>query len=348
MLENFEPNLIPNNKKGTPTDFDTIIKKNGGYSKYVALYKKDGCRLGIHKEIKTRSLKAPKSELVLERFKRLTEICVKENIFIEGEFYMHGLKFNQIFSFFSNTNVESPKYRERLEKMLAKGTGSFIKKYETTDIDALTTFHAGLRFWLFDGIVLDRPELTGWLDRMRVIVRRLEKYDISDILELPEYLAFSNFEELQALYDNALHDGWEGLVIVKKDHVYKYGRNSLKQGTLLKMKDDAREFDGIILGVEEGTRIKDGVERGQNELGRSTTSQKKGDREPNGKAKGFIIQYEDKGTFTVGLKGFDDEAKRELLENADKYIGQHFKYTAMAPTKDFPRHAYFDCWRDDK
>ena len=37
-----------------------------------------------------------------------------------------------------------------------------------------------------------------------------------------------------------------------------------------------------------------------------------------------------------------------LLENKYKYIGKHFKYHAMAPVKDFPRHAYFDTWRDEK
>ena len=85
-----------------------------------------------------------------------------------------------------------------------------------------------------------------------------------------------------------------------------------------------------------------------NSLGRSTTSQKKEDRKKNGKAKGFLIKYEGIGSFLVGLRGFNDDAKKELLKNKTKYIGMHFKYKAMKPVKDFPRHAFFDCWRDEK
>ena len=113
------------------------------------------------------------------------------------------------------------------------------------------------------------------------------------------------------------------------------------------MKDDANEYDGVIVDILEGTQIKEGVERSINELGRSTTSKKKDDRESSGMAKGFLIHYEGK-EFTVGLKGFDNEAKKEMLQNKDKYVGRHFKYSAMAPVKDLPRHAYFKCWRDEK
>lgn len=169
-----------------------------------------------------------------------------------------------------------------------------------------------------------------------------------DTIEYPIIEEMTSIEELDALYDEALDLEFEGLVITHKDHEYKYGRNSLKQGTLLKLKDDSKEYDGIIIDIEEGTQIKEGIERSKNELGRSVTSQKKEDREPNGKAKGFVVQFEDKGTFTVSLRGFDDLAKTYLLTNKEDYIGRHFKYTAMKPVKDFPRHAYFDCWRDEK
>ena len=74
----------------------------------------------------------------------------------------------------------------------------------------------------------------------------------------------------------------------------------------------------------------------------------KEDRELSGLAKGFLVEFEDKGTFLVGLNGFDNEDKRELLLNKESYIGKHFKYTGMKPVKDFPRHAFFKGWRDGK
>tara|TARA_R110000851_G_scaffold14323_4_gene48545 strand:- start:4243 stop:4683 length:441 start_codon:yes stop_codon:yes gene_type:complete len=145
-----------------------------------------------------------------------------------------------------------------------------------------------------------------------------------------------------------LEAGWEGLVLTHKDHIYKYGRSTLKSGTIFKMKEDKEEYDGIVLDVEESTIVKEGVEKTVNELGRSKTSKKKGDRLPSGMAKGLVVEFEGKGTFCVGLNGFDHDARKELLENKKDYIGRHFKYTGMQAVKDFPRHAFFDTWRDEK
>lgn len=361
VIKNFKPNLIQNNPKDgsfTREKLLAIISKKGGVKNFWAIFKKDGCRLqlGINqKEPVSRALKAPGSILVSKRFKALNELCLKLNIALDGEFYMHGQKFNAIFRFFSKHDVTDPTYRKRLEKEFKKDPHAFIKEYDGKTIDFLTTFHEGLKFWMFDGIIIDRPDLIRFEDRMKEIYRRLsEAYDDDENQEAFRYLEMPVIEELESedhiedLYLEALTLKFEGLVIVSKDHEYKFGRSSNTIGTIFKLKDDAKEYDGVIIDIEEGTQIKEGVERGVDNLGNSTTSQKKDDREPSGKAKGFVVQFEDKGTFTVGLRGFNDEAKAELLANKDKYIGKHFKYVAMPPVKSFPRHAYFDCWRDEK
>jgi hypothetical protein len=359
-IQGFKPNLVPNNPKDgsfTEQERQALIDKNGGLSGYYAVYKKDGCRmqLGVCDKILTRSLKEPKSELVKQRFAELNQICLDLNIALDGEFYMHGLKFNEIFRFFSKSDVTSEKYKEKFIKEFKKDPEKFIKDYNGRTVQFLTTLHEGLKFWLFDGIIIDRPDLVGYKERMQEIYKRLlnafpgeEIYDKLKYLEIPDLIEFTEEDSIDSLYLEALDFGFEGLIIIHKDHEYKMGRTRLSQGTILKVKDDAQEFDGVILDVEEGTKIKEGVERGKNELGRSTTSKKKGDREPSGKAKGFVVQFKDLGTFTVALRGFNDASKIELLKNKDKYIGRHFKYTAMPPTKDFPRHAFFNCWRDEK
>lgn len=357
ILKNFKPNLIPNNLKSQETDFDKLIKKNGGYGKYIILPKKDGCRLEIMGgKVLSRAMKEPGSKLVIKRFRPFAELCEMINIAVEGEFYMHGQKFNSIFRFFSKSDVTTPEYRNQLEKEQKKNPEKFSNDYDGLEIDFLTTFHEDLKFYLFDGIVLDRPDLIGFEERMVEIMKRLndfsqEKYSLQ-FVDYPELHSPSDLtwdiEALQGIYEFTLNYGFEGLVLIHKDHKYKFGRNSLNEGTLLKMKEDSLEYDGIIIDVLEGTNVKDGVEKTVDNLGYSETSKKKGDRESSGIAKGFLVEFEGKGTFIVGLQGFDNESKKDLLSFKDQYIGKHFKYTGMKPVKDYPRHAFFKCWRDEK
>ena len=358
----FKPNLIPNNPKdGTFTkEMRTdIINKNGGYEKSYAIFKKDGCRLelGLEGGIKTRSLKSPKSIHVLDRFDSLHKLCKKLKIQLGGEFYMHGLKFNEVFRFFSNRDITTDKYKEKLTKQFKKNPKQFAIDYDNRNLKFLTKFHDGLKFWLFDAVITDRPDLVGFEARMQemyerfdaeMLVNEEETIEALSYVILPELGSLSDEANLMKVYEEALNVGFEGLVLIHKDHGYKFGRNTLKQGTIFKLKDDSKEYDGVIVGISEGTRVKAGIPRSINELGRSVTSKKKDDREPSGKAEGFIVEFEDKGTFPVGLTGFDDAAKRDIFLNPDKFIGRHFKYTGMPPLKNYPRHAFFDSWRDEK
>lgn len=353
-MKKFKPNLVPNEPKDgsfSKADRDAIINGNGGIEDYIVFHKKDGCRLefGVEENILTRSLKQPKSELVKARFAKFQQFCLDNNMIVEGEFYMHGLGFNEIFRFFSKSDVTAPDYVEELQKLKDKKPEAFFEKYRGRDIPFLTTFHKDLKFWAFDFIILDRPDLVGFEDRWAEACKRLYPILTEDMyVVMPYRLGVESIEQLDNTFEIVLEDGWEGLILTHKDHEYKFGRSTIKSGTILKLKDDKQEYDGIVLDVEEATMVKEGVEKTVNELGRSKTSKKKDDRLPSGLAKGFVVEFEGLGTFTVGLRGFDNDAKRELLLNKDSYIGRHFKYSGMPPVKDFPRSVYFDCWRDEK
>lgn len=353
-MKKFKPNLVPNEPKDgsfSKEDRDAIINGHGGIEDYIVFHKKDGCRLefGVEENILTRSLKQPGSDLVKERFDAFQKLCLSLNIIVEGEFYMHGLKFNEIFRFFSKSDVTDPGYVAELEKMKEKKPEAFFEKYRGKDIPFLTTFHEDLRFWAFDFIILDRPDLVGFKERWVEAYKRIMPLLSPEMyVVMPTQLPLESIEVLDEMFDIVLDEGWEGLILTHKNHVYKYGRSTIKSGTILKLKDDKQEFDGIVLDVEEATMVKEGVDKTINELGRSKTSKKKDDRLPSGLAKGFVVEFEGLGTFTVGLRGFDNDAKRELLLNKKSYIGRHFKYSGMPPVKDFPRSVYFDCWRDEK
>jgi hypothetical protein len=346
------PDLIPNWPKNQEKDYQKVMDQNGGPTKYVGTYKKDGVRLqlGFAPTTLSRSFKEPQSVLVRERFKEFNDICILENIALDGEFYMHGLKFNEIYRYYANTDVTREEYRLQLEKEFKKNDKKFYKDYNNRTIGFLTHFHEDLKFWLFDGRVIDRPDLVRFEDRMREIINRLSIYFLEDVLVLPTMYRFNNLEHIMDEYESALNNGYEGLVLTHVDHEYKFGRTRLNIGTIIKMKDDAKEYDGQVVDIIEGDKVKEGAERQIDHRGKSHASGLKGDREPSGKAKAILTHFEGLGTFKVSLEGFNDEDKLELLKNKDNYIGRHFTYSGMAPVKDYPRHAFagFNCWRDDK
>ena len=344
----FKPNLIPNNKDNKIDIFQTI-EDNGGVRKYIVTHKKDGCRVEfVDGKCLTRALKPIKSKPFNDIFLPLAKLFNELDLVIEGEFYAHGFKFNEIFRFFSNSDITRQEEIDKLTKLQNKG--KLDKEFPSRSIEWLTTFHDDLKVWIFDGYIKG-SENKGYKERLLEIIDILKPYfiggNLSHYIELPDIIPLKDKESVLKAYGNALNDGWEGLVFTHKQHIYKNGRTTLKQGTLLKMKDDRNEYDGVVLDVEEGTKIKEGIEKTTNELGNSKTSQFKDDREPSGMAKGFVVEYNG-NIFTVSLKGFDNEAKKELLNKKANYIGRHFKYEGMKPTKAFPRHAYFSCWRDDK
>jgi hypothetical protein len=355
-MKNFKPNLIPNNPKDESFDMDKAIMKNGGYENYIATLKKDGVRVQLLEgQVLSRALKVPGSSLVVERFEPIAKAFQKLGICADAEFYMHGQKFNSIFRFFSKSDVTSEKYHIELVKAFQKDRVKFYKDYDGLSIDFLTKFHKELQIHIFDGFLVDSPEIQGYEERMNEIKRRILQseffIDPSFCFQIPHKV--SNKEELDQFYFDALNAGYEGLVLTHKDHKYKFGRNTLSEGTILKLKNDAIEYDAVVIDVQEATSIKEGVETTTNELGRSVTSKKKADRESSGIAKGFIVSYcKDDGTclgtFTVCLRGFNNEERKEMFKNRASFIGKHFVYTGMAPVKDFPRHAYFSHWRDEK
>ena len=358
MIEFKKPNLIPNNGKemGNEAVYEYLANSDSNLVDYYIFPKKDGCRMeGTMEGNKTRSMKPINSELVNERFDFITTLANNIGCVIEGEFYAHGMKFNEIFRFFSNTDVTRFSVKKKLEKEFVISPEQFSKDHNGRSVEWLTKFHSDLKFWIFDVYFPEQPNLT-YEDRMVLFGSLLESYlnenksidnQFERYIDISDRIKAKDVDDLKIKYQAALDDGYEGLVLQHKDHIYKQGRNTIKEGHLLKLKDDLCEYDGVVIEVVESTVVKDGVEKTINEVGRSVTSKKKDDREASGMAKGLVTKYNGT-THTVSLNGFTDEQKRELWVNRHLYVGRHFKYTGMPPVKDAPRSAFFDCWRDEK
>ena len=156
----------------------------------------------------------------------------------------------------------------------------------------------------------------------------------------------NNKEEVEAYFEEALENGFEGLILRNPDGRYKFGRATVKENLIFKVKSFVT-FDAKIIGVIQATEVREGAEKKTDELGRSVTSKKKDDRVLIEKAAAFVVLYEDKPLkVTIAMT---DEEKIEVWKNRSKYIGRYVEYKGMlVGAKDLPRHPNTIRMRSDK
>jgi hypothetical protein len=283
---------------------------------------------------------------------------LKDNCIIEAEFYSPEMNFAEIMHFFRSEDVTSAKNVTKYKKLWEKTKEGTLPGWEFPGRDWawLTTWHDSLKFYAFSFIDLDNDDYT-FERRYSALKGAFRSYSEkmdglrNDLVVIPQE-SFETLDELYQAYDQAIVSGTEGLVIVRKDTLYKTGRYSLNANTAFKLKDDDHIWDGQILAVEEGTVAREGSEKTVNELGRSRTSQLQEDRVPSGVAKGFLVVMDDGQTLTVSLNGYNQEEKKDLFANPAGYIGKWIRFKGMLPVKEggLPRHARFTRGniRDDK
>lgn len=145
---------------------------------------------------------------------------------------------------------------------------------------------------------------------------------ICDRIELDDYL------------DECLSQGHEGAMLRSPQGIYKFGRSTLKEGHLIKLKpfeDDEAE----VIGFEEQRRNDN--EATTNELGRTRRSSHKENLIPRGTLGALILRHHRFGDFNLGT-GFDSALRQEIWHNRTKYLGKlvKFRYQAIG-MKDKPR-----------
>lgn len=358
MATKFSPQLLPNNKAGHSPDWESLLQP---VSDYLSSKKADGGRVECFQDGTAlgRSLKQIPSVHIKEMAKDLSLLLQFEG-YIEAELYSPNMNFAEIMHFFRSEDVTSAKSRKKHEDEWNKtsgGTASYIKtvqgedfeqfwEYPGRDVDWLCTWHPCLKLYVFDHIknVSDtrtKEERNIGLIDMWINEKILD--ELNDIAVLVPQVTFSHIDEIYQAYDQAIISGYEGLVMMHKDSPYKMGRHSLNSKMAYKIKEDNLQFDGVILSLEEGTEVIEGIDKKINELGRSVTSKLKEHRTPSGLCKGFRVLMDDGNELTVSLKDYPHPDRRAMLLDPSPYIGQTIRFTGMAAVKEggCPRHAHY-------
>jgi DNA ligase-1 len=144
----------------------------------------------------------------------------------------------------------------------------------------------------------------------------------SKVVPIDTYLCH-NAEDLKALYDSFLVEGYEGAIVRAIEFVYAWKRMTAKSNTITKLKP-FDYVDAKIIGLFEGQGSMIGM------LG------------------GFNIELEDNTQLKVG-SGFKEQERIDLWNRGNTLIGEwvRIKYTEKTPDGSL-RFPVFDNLRDSK
>lgn len=192
-----------------------------------------------------------------------------------------------------------------------------------------------LQFWGFDIVDVTKP-FSARLSQLECLGQ-----DFFPVVEF--YYAYTPEKILKA-FDDAIDDGYEGLILRAPDMPYKYGRSTLKEQGLLKVKP-YETFDARVLGVVP-RYINTNVSL-TNELGNAYKRRTLDAQTPTDIAAAFVVEM-DGHKFKVTIPGSED-FRRYIYHNKDDYIGTWIEFKGMnVGAKESPRHPVFERFREDR
>lgn len=200
-------------------------------------------------------------------------------------------------------------------------------------------------FFIFDDF--SNPTLP-FKERFVSAIKRITKEDgkYHQYFAPVGHAIIEDFEKLGESENNALRMGYEGLMVRDPMGEYKFGRSTLKQGWLLKLKR-FEDSEAEIIGYQQlmhNTNIAK-----KNELGYQERSSKKEGKEPKPMIGAIKVRDLKTGVeFDIGT-GFDRKQRRKLWRGREFLNGKIVKYKYQ-PTgvKDKPRFPVFLGFRDQR
>lgn len=206
-------------------------------------------------------------------------------------------------------------------------------------------------FWVFDDCT--NPD-AAFISRDSQAHERVLRLGSPRVRHVEQRLIVAR-DRLDEFFQANLAAGYEGVMVRSAGGRYKFGRSTVKEGILLKLKPFA-DAEATVVGFEE--RMHNANEATTNALGRTERSSHQAGLVPMGTLGALIVKNETLWpgrTFNIGT-GFTDAQRSKLWEIRNLpwiasgplgLIGRtaKFKFQAIG-TKDVPRIPVFLGWRD--
>ena len=197
------------------------------------------------------------------------------------------------------------------------------------------------KVWIFD-FVNPNDEVKPYKERMNEL-RKFESFNIPSY-EILFPTIVSNQEQIDQLMIKNLNAGYEGLMLRDPNGIYKFGRSSVKENILLKVKEFMDDEAEIISFREKMINTNEGL---KDNFGRTKRSSCQYGLKPSGTLGGLILRNSEGLEFSCG-SGLNDALRDEVWKNKSKYLGKLVKYKFMSKgIKDLPRHPVFMGFRDE-
>jgi DNA ligase-1 len=139
-------------------------------------------------------------------------------------------------------------------------------------------------------------------------------------------------------------EGHEGLMLRHPDATYKFGRSTVRQQGLLKVKA-FEDDEALVVGFEELYRNLN--EAFTSETGYTKRSTHQENKVPGNTMGALIVQSPKwNSTFNIGT-GFSADDRQKIWDNRGAFQNKFVKFKYLkAGMKDVPRHPVFLSWRD--
>lgn len=215
-----------------------------------------------------------------------------------------------------------------------------IKEKTFNEISSAVMSEAGTPDFTY--VVFDLWGICGYKDRMDNLMHHFVTSHI-------EYLFPTQINselELLAYEAQCLSDEYEGVMIRTPNGPYKFGRSTVKEGYLLKLK---RFYDSEAIIIEFQEKMHNENKAIKNIFGRTERSSHQENQIPANTLGAFIVREMKTGVeFKIGT-GMNDELRKEVWINQKDYLGKIIKYKAQkVGEKDAPRFPSFVGFRDEK
>jgi len=195
--------------------------------------------------------------------------------------------------------------------------------------------------WIFDYVNPATKNIAPYCERIND--NCLSEAETNAFVQILRPVMVTNDDELRALEEQYLEQGFEGVMVRDPQGTYKFGRATVKENTLLKVKrflDD----EAVVIDIQEMQHNNNIAE--QDAFGRTKRSTAQDGKAGAGTAGTLIARNAEGIEFGIGT-GMDNAIRAKIWADPSLYIGQILKYKYFpVGVKERPRHPVFLGFRD--